>query len=233
MSLITCVICIQSLIPTSNSLVEIKVIVYTEPRIVKEIKNTEKSVIDASKRGEKSKLMESRMSILTSGLEMNKEEIEQNKTEEFRKEVKILKNIFQNSPEFCEILCDVNIDLAKKYSMIDKILASVNSDILSFVKVIIKNNRAHYLYKIFKETLYRFDDYLEIQEGKLILSKEMSAKKKEKIIKSIEKNEGVRLELEEVIDPSILGGFIVTLKDNVYDASLKTKLQNLKESLKN
>ena len=58
--------------------------------------------------------------------------IEQNKTEEFRKEVKILKNIFQNSPEFCEILCDVNIDLAKKYSMIDKILASVNSDILSF-----------------------------------------------------------------------------------------------------
>lgn len=159
--------------------------------------------------------------------------IEQNKTEEFRKEVKILKNIFQNSPEFCEILCDVNIDLAKKYSMIDKILASVNSDILSFVKVIIKNNRAHYLYKIFKETLYRFDDYLEIQEGKLILSREMSEEEKEKIIKSIEKNEGVRLELEEVIDPSILGGFIVTLKDNVYDASLKTKLQNLKESLKN
>ena len=159
--------------------------------------------------------------------------IEQNKTEEFRKEVKILKNIFQNSPEFCEILCDVNIDLAKKYSMIDKILASVNSDILSFVKVIIKNNRAHYLYKIFKESLYRFDDYLEIQEGKLILSKEISEEEKEKIIKSIEKNEGVRLELEEVIDPSILGGFIVTLKDNVYDASLKTKLQNLKESLKN
>ena len=159
--------------------------------------------------------------------------IEQNKTEEFRKEVKILKNIFQNSPEFCEILCDVNIDLAKKYSMIDKILASVNSDILSFVKVIIKNNRAHYLYKIFKESLYRFDDYLEIQEGKLILSKEMSEEEKEKIIKSVEKNEGVRLELEEVIDPSILGGFIVTLKDNVYDASLKTKLQNLKESLKN
>ena len=159
--------------------------------------------------------------------------IEQNKTEEFRKEVKILKNIFQNSPEFCEILSDVNIDLAKKYSMIDKILASVNSDILSFVKVIIKNNRAHYLYKIFKETLYRFDDYLEIQEGKLILSKEMSKEEKEKIIKSIEINEGVRLELEEVIDPSILGGFIVTLKDNVYDASLKTKLQNLKESLKN
>ena len=159
--------------------------------------------------------------------------IEQNKTEEFRKEVKILKNIFQKSPEFCEILCDVNIDLAKKYSMIDKILASANSDILSFVKVIIKNNRAHYLYKIFKETLYRFDDYLEIQEGKLILSKEMNEEEKEKIIKSIEKNEGVRLELEEVIDPSILGGFIVTLKDNVYDASLKTKLQNLKESLKN
>lgn len=36
MSLITCVICIQSRIPTSNSRVEIKVSVYTEPRIVKD-----------------------------------------------------------------------------------------------------------------------------------------------------------------------------------------------------
>ena len=42
---------------------------------------SEKSVIDASKRGDKSKMMESRMSILTSNLEMNKEEIEENKTE--------------------------------------------------------------------------------------------------------------------------------------------------------
>ena len=158
--------------------------------------------------------------------------IEQEKVEEFRKEVKILKNIFQNSPEFCEILSDVNIDLSKKFSIVDKVLSSANEDILSFIKVIIKNNRAHYLYKIFKESLYRFDDYLEIQEGKLILSKEMSTEDKEKIIKSIEKNEGVKLELEEVIDPSILGGFLVTLKDNVYDASLKTKLENLKETLK-
>ena len=48
---------------------------------------SEKSVIDASKRGEKSKLMESRMSILTSGLEMNKEEIEQNKTEKLLEQI--------------------------------------------------------------------------------------------------------------------------------------------------
>ena len=139
--------------------------------------------------------------------------IEQNKTEEFRKEVKI----------FATATAEKSRNNGRRsWNRLNR-----------FVKVIIKNNRAHYLYKIFKESLYRFDDYLEIQEGKLILSKEMSEEEKEKIIKSIEKNEGVRLELEEVIDPSILGGFIVTLKDNVYDASLKTKLQNLKESLKN
>lgn len=159
--------------------------------------------------------------------------IEKGKEEEYRKEVLILRDIFKNNPEFSDILNDVNLDLSKKFSIADSIFKSANDDILGFIKVIIKNNRAHYLYKIFKETLYRFDDYLNIQEGKLILSKPISEEEKNKIKKSIEEKEEVRVELEEIIDPSILGGFIVTLKDNVYDASLKTKLENLKESLKN
>ena len=54
---------------------------------------SEKSVIDASKRGDKSKMMESRMSILTSNLEMNKEEIEENKTE------KLILNIIKKYQE--------------------------------------------------------------------------------------------------------------------------------------
>ena len=53
-----------------------------------------------------------------------------------------------------------------------------------------------------------------------------------KIIKAIEKNENARVELETIIDPSLLGGFIVSIKDNVYDASLINKLEKMKASLK-
>ena len=71
---------------------------------------SEKSVIDASKRGDKSKMMESRMSILTSNLEMNKEEIEENKTE------KLILNIIKKYQEEHQIdLQGYCIENNKKY----------------------------------------------------------------------------------------------------------------------
>ena len=49
-----------------------------------------------------------------------------------------------------------------------------------------------------------------------------------KIVKTIEENEKAKIELETVYDPSLLGGFIVSIKDNVYDASLISKLEKMK-----
>ena len=94
-----------------------------------------------------------------------------------------------------------------------------------------KNRRALFLAKIFKEAVYRFNDYLHIEEGKIYLAKKIDEKSKKKIIEAIEKNEKAKVELEEIYDPSLLGGFIVSIKDNVYDASLVNKLEKMKTTI--
>ncbi len=38
--------------------------------------------------------------------------------------------------------------------------------------------------------------------------------------------------LDQIIDPEIIGGFRVEIQSHVYDASIKTRLENLKEHLK-
>ena len=85
---------------------------------------------------------------------------------------------------------------------------------------------------LIKESIYRFNDYLKIEEGKIYLAHKLDKASMNKIIKAIEKNENARVELETIIVPSLLGGFIVSIKDNVYDASLINKLEKMKASLK-
>ena len=157
--------------------------------------------------------------------------IEKQKVEDFRKELKVLRDIFKENKDYVELLSDYNIDLNKKYELIDRVFSSCSEEIVSFIKIIIKNGRANYLGKIFKEAVYRFNDYLKIEEGKIYLAKKLDKASLNKIIKVIEKNEGAKIELEEIYDPSLLGGFIVAIKDNVYDASLINKLDRMKTSL--
>jgi F0F1-type ATP synthase delta subunit len=93
--------------------------------------------------------------------------IEKNETEEFREEVKLIRNIFKEYGEFADLLANVNTELSKKFEIVDKIFKDFKEEIRTFIKIIIRNKRSVYLYQIFKETLFRFDDYLKIEEGKL------------------------------------------------------------------
>lgn len=157
--------------------------------------------------------------------------IDEKKVEEFRKEAKILRDIFKENKEYLEYLADYNILDSKKFASIDKNFKDFEPSIISFVKVIIKNKRGKYLFKIFKESVYRFNDYLHIEEGKIFSAKKLDKRSLNKIIKAVETHENAKVELEEIIDESLLGGFIISIKDNVYDASLVNKLDKMKASL--
>lgn len=157
--------------------------------------------------------------------------IEKNKAFEYRSEVKAIKEILKENKEFMNVIGDVNLTIEDKFNIVDKVFNSINEDIKSFIKIIIRNDRTFYLYDIFKETLYRFDDYLHIEEGVIICSKNLLDEDIEKAIKAIEKKTNKKLELTKVIDESLIGGFIIKVKDNVYDASIKSKLAKLKENL--
>lgn len=157
--------------------------------------------------------------------------IEEKKVEDYRKEIKVLRDVFKTNFDYVRFLGDYNVPFVKKSESVDKVFKDVNLSIRNFIKVIVKNKRSLYLYKIFKETVYRFNDYLHIEEGKIYLAKKLDFESMNKVIKEVEKKENARVELEEILDPSLLGGFIIAIKDNVYDASLVNKLESLKTTI--
>ncbi len=158
--------------------------------------------------------------------------IEKNEVESFRNEIKQIVVILRNNREFAEILNDSNYNLEEKNKIIERVFASINQDILSYMKIIIRNGIAFYLYEIFKETLYRFDDYLNIEEGKFYCVSSLKDEDIKKAIAAVEKKLNKRVECEIIRDETLIGGFKLVVKDNVFDASLKKRLERLRESVK-
>ena len=158
---------------------------------------------------------------------------EENKVEEYRLYLKEIKEALDNNPTFIKLLGATNIKKSDRYLIIEKVFAQYDSNIVNFIKVILKNNRSYYLRKIIKETIFRFDDYLNIEEGKLVSATKLSEEQIHKIEKALEKTLQTRIELRIIVDESLIGGFKVYLKNDVYDASILRKVHNLKKKLLN
>jgi F-type H+-transporting ATPase subunit delta len=157
---------------------------------------------------------------------------EENRVEEYRQEVVSFLAVLKENPELSKILDSYNITNEEKLSLIDGKLGKFYSEnIINYIKVILKNNRGYYLYSIFKETLMRFDDYLSIEQGTIYSTIPLSQKDILRVTEAIERNTGKKIILKNVIDSSIIGGIKVVLKNDIYDASILSRVDALKESL--
>jgi F-type H+-transporting ATPase subunit delta len=71
-----------------------------------------------------------------------------------------------------------------------------------------------------------------ITESFLTTAIKVDAEVKKQIIDLISKVFKTKVKLEEKIDSEIIGGFILRIDDNYIDASIKSKLRNIRKELK-
>ncbi|WP_295638287.1 ATP synthase F1 subunit delta [uncultured Mailhella sp.] len=76
------------------------------------------------------------------------------------------------------------------------------------------------------------DEARGISRGVVTTAVELDDAHKDSIKNKLESQTERKLELEYVIDPSIIGGIVFRVGDKVYDASLRAQLDNLRESIK-
>lgn len=98
----------------------------------------------------------------------------------------------------------------------------------SFIDLVLKNNREAELHTIvlkYKDLHRRKNNILH---GKLTTAIAVDKITEDKLISLVEKKINGTLELEKVIDPSILGGFLMEIDSVRWDASIKNQLNRIK-----
>lgn len=147
--------------------------------------------------------------------------------------LKLLVKVFTYTPLLRRILSDRSISTSNKKNFI--ITACGGSLPISLDKMfdlILKNDRQDVLHFIALQYIVMYRERFKIQHAKLTTAYAIEQQEIDKFLLRIEKIVDETIELETEMDPDIIGGFILQLGDCRWDASLSSKLFQIKNTIK-
>ena len=136
-------------------------------------------------------------------------------------------------PEMKELLESPIIRPSKKTDILRKVLEkNVEKITMSLISLVVKNGRETFLPGIARAFIFETKNYKGITESVLTTAVKVDDKIKKQVIDLVSDIFKTKVELREVIDKNIIGGFILRVEDNYIDASVKNKLRKIEKELK-
>jgi len=135
--------------------------------------------------------------------------------------------------EVAELLKSPIIVPSKKKEILNLLTGKNVGEIThSFIDLVVKNGRENYLPAIAREYIRETKIHNGITESVLTSAVKVDDKIKKQITDFISLVFKTKVELKEVIDKDIIGGFILRIEDSYIDASIRNKLRKIEKELK-
>ena len=157
---------------------------------------------------------------------------EKNLSGELQKDAGLISSVCSSSSDFRLLIESPVIPTSEKKKVLKVIFeGKINSYSMNFLLLITENRREKHIPGIFRdlEELYRKDQ--GIKTAVLTTATTLSETIVDQIQKSLEKEFGAKVELRQSVDEELIGGFVLRVDDNQYDASVSSQLKKIKEKL--
>ncbi len=145
-------------------------------------------------------------------------------------EMKSVVKIMNESKDLNRFFQTPFIDVKKKTAVADEVFRSFSEASKNLIKLVIRHGRENHL----KDIAHEFVNKVEDMNGVKRISLTTAAALSQKVVDDILKTSGLirsdaRFELHTHIRPEILGGYILRVGDQQIDASVKSKLNEVKK----
>lgn len=135
----------------------------------------------------------------------------------------------KGSNELRLVLKSPVVKLNDKKEALLKIFANQSSATKSLINVLITNKRIDQLGGVASSYIDLYNEVKGVKVAKVTTAVALTSELEEKVLGKVKELTGSTLvTLENEIDPSILGGFILRVGDLQYDASIADQLDNIK-----
>ncbi|WEK70606.1 MAG: ATP synthase F1 subunit delta [Candidatus Chryseobacterium colombiense] len=155
---------------------------------------------------------------------------ETNQTAAVFSEMKDVVKVMAESKDLNKFFLTPYIDSKKKIEVASEIFKGLSQSSQNLIKLVIKQGRESQLKNIAQEFINKVEDINGVQRLTLTTATEISNANIEEILKSSNLvNTSANFDLKRIIKPEILGGYILRVGDQQIDASVKTKLNQVKK----
>jgi F-type H+-transporting ATPase subunit delta len=138
------------------------------------------------------------------------------------------------SAQLAQVLGNPGIPAAKKKALAQALLdraGQVSPPLAKLIIVLAEKDRLTLLPGIARAYVERVMDHLKVVRGEVTTALPLAPEKVRLLEQGLAKATGRKVVLEARVDPSIIGGAVTRLGSTVYDGSVTTQLEKMKQSL--
>jgi len=155
------------------------------------------------------------------------------KAEAVNNDMKLIVATIAESHELKDFLSSPVIKMDVKKSALSEIFSNVQAETNSLFNLLFENKRFEILDAIAKEYNRLFDESNGIEVAKVTTAFPITAELQTKVLAKIAEFSNKKITIENIVDPTIIGGFILRVGDQQYNASVASKLSELKREFSN
>lgn len=139
----------------------------------------------------------------------------------------VIRDVYEIS-EFKTMISNPVIDNTKKYEVIDEIFKNkIDDKMISFIKILIQKERFGEINEIISAYKDIVDDKNNIVRADVISAVELSDDYKSLIAEKLQTKYQKTIISDWIVDDSIIGGLVIKIKDDIFDNSIKSKIEKI------
>jgi F-type H+-transporting ATPase subunit delta len=161
--------------------------------------------------------------------------IETGKLEEVYADMQLLQHICNTSKEFVSLLRSPIVKADAKRKIVEAITTGRISVLTSkFIALLISKGRESNLPEIITAFIAQYKVHKNIHTVKLATAVPVNDDVRKAIVEQVKKASGFEhIELDEKVDDSLIGGFVLQVGDKLVDASISYDLKNIARQFEN
>ena len=138
-----------------------------------------------------------------------------------------------SSADLKDFLASPIITSEVKMNVLSEVFGSVQADTKSLFRLLQENKRFEILEAIATQFNAKFDEMNGVEVAKVTTAFPITADLEAKILAKATAISTKKITIQNTVDPSIIGGFILRIGDKQYNASVSNRLHELKREFSN
>lgn len=159
--------------------------------------------------------------------------LQRGEAREVQEELRVWEETLRANSNLREILRNPTIALDKKRSVLNKLIeiSKPRPTTANFLKVLLQNQRLTELAEINSKYARVLDERAGLVEAVVTTARPVPEEARRSLQAKLLDLTGKKVRVEYTTDPEMIGGLVARIGSTVYDGSVRTKLQQIKEKM--
>lgn len=160
--------------------------------------------------------------------------IEHDQVEQIDREVRAFVQLMEASRELHDVFASPILPMTDKRKVLDAILDRTRPSQITanLLRTMLSHYRLHHLAEMYKQFRREINERKGLIVAEVTVAAEVGQSEQERLGRTLKRLTGKQVEFKLRTDPSLIGGVVTRIESTVYDGSVRTQLQEIKERLK-